>query len=126
MRASWGAGQWLYGTISPPSAHAGAPFLTGDPVTDEYQHYDFYTFTMGTAASGGTSGVGPAFEYNYGVFPNGQFHVVTPMAFDSPTESPAQFGYADTEIGLKYRFLKEDKKRIANGRHFPADRTAHG
>lgn len=92
-------------------AYAGPPFLTDDPVTDDYQHYEFYTFTMGTAVSGNTSGVGPAFEYDYGVLPNGngQFHVIAPMAFDSPTGGPTQFGYGDTELGFKYRFLQEDK-----------------
>ena len=93
----------------PRAARAGAPFLTDDPVTDDYQHYEFYTFTTGTAVSGDTSGVAPAFEYDYGVFPNGQFHVIAPMAFDSPTGGPTQFGYGDTELGFKYRFLQDDK-----------------
>jgi hypothetical protein len=44
--------------------------------------------------SGDTLGVGPAFEYNYGLVPNGQFHLVAPLAFDRPADGPNQFGYA--------------------------------
>lgn len=95
--------------MSPPSVHAGAPFVTNDPVPTDYQGYEFYAFTTGTAVLGGASGVGPAFEYDYGVLPNGQFHVVAPMAFASPIGGPLQFGYGDTEVGFKYRFLSEDK-----------------
>ena len=61
--------------------------------------------------SGDTSGVGPAWEFNYGLIPNGQFHIVAPLAFDSPAGGPSQFGYGDTELGFKYRFIDED----ANG-----------
>jgi hypothetical protein len=95
--------------LAPSAAKAGPPFLTDDPEPVDYQHYEFYTFTTGTAVSGDTSGVGPAWEFNYGIIPNGQFHVIVPMAFDSPAGSPSQFGYGDTELGFKYRFIQEDK-----------------
>ena len=32
-----------------------------------------------------------------------------PVSFDSPTGGPSQFGYGDTELGFKYRFIDEDK-----------------
>jgi hypothetical protein len=67
--------------IVPGSASAGPPFRTDDPEPVEYQHYEFYTFTAGTHISGDTSGVGPAWELNYGLIPNGQFHIVAPVAF---------------------------------------------
>lgn len=95
--------------ISLPSAQAGPPFLTDDPEPVDYQHYEFYTFTMGTVVTGDTSGVGPAWEYNYGIIPNGQFHLIAPLAFDSPSGGSTQFGYGDTELGFKYRFVQEDK-----------------
>ncbi len=91
------------------SAHAGPPFRTDDPEPVEYQHYEFYTFFTGTHVSGDTSGVGPGFEFNYGLLPNGQLHVVAPLSFDSPAGGPTQFGYGDTELGFKYRFIEEDK-----------------
>jgi hypothetical protein len=95
-------------TLAPGIATAGPPFLTDDPEPVDYQHYEFYTFSMGTHVSGDTSGVGPAWEFNYGLIPNGQFHIIAPLAFDSPAGAPSQFGYGDTELGFKYRFIGED------------------
>ncbi len=95
--------------LVPCSVQAGPPFRTDDPEPVDYQHYEFYTFTEGTNVRGDTSGIGPGFELNYGLIPNGQLHIVAPMAFDSPTGGPTQFGYGDTELGFKYRFIDEDK-----------------
>ena len=94
--------------LVPVAATAGPPFRTDDPEPVDYQHYEFYTFSTGTHVSGDTSGVGPAWEFNYGIIPNGQFHIVAPVAFDSPSGGPTQFGYGDTELGFKYRFIDED------------------
>jgi hypothetical protein len=101
----------VFGMIAcrPGVAIAGPPFMTDDPEPVDYQHYEFYTFSTGTAVTGDTSGVGPAWEFNYGIIPNGQFHIIAPMAFDSPAGGPSQFGYGDTELGFKYRFIQEDK-----------------
>jgi hypothetical protein len=88
---------WCFAIVSLPiSAIAGPPFRTDDPEPVDYKHWEFYTFTTGTHVSGDTSGVGPAFEFNYGLIPNGQFHIGVPAAFDGPagghrtkTEHPA-------------------------------------
>jgi hypothetical protein len=98
--------------LMPSSAFAGPPFRTDDPEPVEYQHYEFYTFTSGTHISGDTSGAGPAWEFNYGLIPDGHFHVIAPLAFDSPAGASSQFGYGDTEVGFKYRFIQEDDKGI--------------
>ena len=103
-----GAALWAT-VLIPASAIAGPPYRTDDPEPVELYHWEFYTFTQGTHISGDTSGVGPAFEFNYGLIPNGQFHIVVPMAFDTPAGGPNQFGIGDTELGLKYRFIEEDK-----------------
>ncbi|MGA7959293.1 MAG: hypothetical protein WCA26_19785, partial [Xanthobacteraceae bacterium] len=101
---------WM--ALMPGVANAGPPFRTDDPEPVDYQHYEFYTFFTGTHISGDTSGVGPAWEFNYGLIPNGQFHIVAPLAFDSPAGGPSQFGYGDTELGFKYRFVHEDDKGL--------------
>ena len=88
--------------LMPGSALAGPPFRTDDLEPVDYGHYEFYTFFSGTRVSGDTSGVGPAFELNYGISPNGQFHIVAPLAFDMPTgarRSLARRGKADHEAG---------------------------
>src|ERR1035437_1070892 len=101
---------WCFAVVSLPiSAIAGPPFRTDDPEPVDYTHWEFYTFTSGTHISGDTSGVGPAFEFNYGLIPNGQLHIVAPTAFDSPAGGPTLFGYGDTEIGFKYRFIEKEK-----------------
>jgi hypothetical protein len=87
---------------------AGPPFRTDDPVPVDYQHYELYTFSAGSHMSGDTSGVGPAWEFNYGLIPNGQFHLVAPLAFDHAVGESSQFGYGDTELGFKYRFIQEE------------------
>jgi hypothetical protein len=87
----------LWATVLFPGlAIAGPPYRTDDPEPVELHHWEFYTFTSGTHISGDTSGVGPALEFNYGLIPNGQFHIVVPAAFDSPAGGPNQFGYGDT------------------------------
>jgi hypothetical protein len=103
------AGWCIAVALLPTSAIAGPPFRTDDPEPVDYTHWEFYTFTSGTHISGDTSGVGPAFEFNYGLIPNGQLHIVAPTAFDSPAGGPILFGYGDTEIGFKYRFIEEEK-----------------
>ena len=100
----------LWATVLiPGSAIAGPPYRTDDPEPVDYKHWEFYTFTSGTHVNGDTSGVGPAFEFNYGIIPNGQLHIVAPTAFDHPAGSPTLFGLGDVELGFKYRFIEQDK-----------------
>jgi hypothetical protein len=96
--------------LLPGSATAGPPFRTDDPVPVDLGHYEFYTFSTGTHVSNDISGVLPGFEFNYGLIPDGQFHVVAPVAFDSPSGDSTRLGYGDTELGFKYRFIHEDRK----------------
>ena len=42
----------------------------------------------GTRISGDTSGILPGFEFNYGLIPNGQLHIVAVTAFDRPAGNP--------------------------------------
>ncbi len=104
-----GAMVLLSAALAPNAAGAGPPFRTDDPEPVGYRDYEFYTFFTGTRVRGDTSGVGPGFEFNYGLIPNGQLHVVAPLAFDSPFDGPNRFGYGDTELGFKYRFIEEDQ-----------------
>ncbi len=90
-------------------AIAGPPYRTDDPEPVDFQHWEFYTFSQGTHVSGDTSGALPAIEFNYGLIPNGQLHIVAPTAFDHPAGGQTLFGYGDTELGFKYRFIEEDK-----------------
>ena len=82
--------------------------MTEDPDPVEFQHFELYTFYNGTTVRGDTAGAAPAVQFNYGVIPNGQIHVIAPLSFDAPGGGAAVSGYGDTELGFKYRFLEED------------------
>jgi hypothetical protein len=103
---------WLTSTAS---TYAGPPFRTDDPMPVDYHHGEFYLFSTGTRDAGGTSGLGPAMEFNYGILPDTQFHLITPMAYDEPRREASHFGYADTEIGIKYRLVHETDSLPAIG-----------
>lgn len=94
--------------LSPTAAAlAGPPFRTDDPVPVDYHQGEIYLFSTGTHEDGGTSGLGPAVECNYGPLPDMMVHLIAPMAYDAPENGTSHFGYGDTEIGLKYRFVHE-------------------
>jgi hypothetical protein len=95
---------WLIPTVS---TLAGPPFRTDDPIPVDYHHGEIYLFSTGTRDSDGTGGVGPALEFNYGILPDTQFHVIAPMAYDAPRDEASHFGYGDTEIEVKYRLVHE-------------------
>jgi hypothetical protein len=87
-------------------AQAGPPYVTDDPEPVPYQHFEFYNLSLGTAIRGDTQGEGPAWEYNYGIVPDGQAHIIAPLTFDTQSGS---YGYGDTELGFKYRIINEEK-----------------
>ena len=89
------------------SSFAGPPFRTDDPIPVDYHHGEFYLFSTGTRDAEGTSGVGPAVEFNYGILHNTQLHLIAPMAYDTPRRENSHFGYGDTEIGIKYCLVNE-------------------
>ncbi len=90
-----------------PGVLAGPPFLTDDPMPVDYRRAEFYLFSTGTHDEAGTSGIGPAIEFNYGILPDTMLHLIAPMAYDAPQDDSAHFGYGDTELGIKYRFLHQ-------------------
>ena len=94
-------------------AFAGPPFQTDDPDPVPFRHFETYAFELsdGTHA-GGTALEFPAWEMNWGAVPNLQLHIVVPMLTNfSPGGGPISFGISDIELGAKYRFVKETKRR---------------
>lgn len=101
---------WLaVGLILLPQSRplAGPPFVTDDPEPVDYQHWEFYVASQDSKLGGDWSGTGPHFELNYGVLPDVQLHLIAPLAYDAPPNGSSHYGYGDTEIGVKYRFLQE-------------------
>jgi hypothetical protein len=86
---------------------AGPPFLTDDPEPVDFKHWEFYISTINVLEPDNFSGTLPHFETNYGIFPNTQVHLLLPLNYTFQTHQKLSFGYAYTEFGIKYRFIKE-------------------
>ncbi len=90
------------------AAYAGPPFQTDDPQPVDFHHYEAYLFGTTDHSSGLTFSMVPAFEFNMGAAPNLQLHIIVPLAYLSPD---GNYGIGDVELGAKYRFVQETKKR---------------
>jgi hypothetical protein len=93
--------------VTVASLQAGPPFATDDPDPVEYKHWEVYLGSQYEHGSDGSSGTLPHVEVNYGATANLQLHLIAPAAFDAPSEGARQYGYGDTELGAKYRFVDE-------------------
>ncbi len=89
------------------NAFGGPPFNTDDPETVRYKHWEYYISSINTNQSGVWSGTIPHLELNYGLVPNIQVHILLPMNYNYSSGRGADFGYGDTEFGIKYRFVRE-------------------
>jgi hypothetical protein len=87
--------------------YAGPPFNTDDPQPVDYKHWEYYISSISTIQPGKWSGTSPHFEVNYGLVPNIQIHLLLPMSYDYTLHQGVNFGYANTEFGMKYRFIQE-------------------
>lgn len=85
----------------------GPPFQTDDPEPVEYRHWEAYIGSQGNLDRHETSLTAPHFEINYGIYPNVQAHLITPFEFVRPKGEPSHYGYGDTELGMKLRFVQE-------------------
>ena len=89
---------------------AGPPFVTDDPEPVDYQHWEFYLASQHTRTSDGWTGTAPHIELNYGVITNVQLHLIAPLAYNAPSGGGTHYGYGDTELGVKFRFLQETER----------------
>ena len=103
----WFALWWLAGSLT---ALAGPPFATDDPAPVDYQHWEFYIASQHVKTFDGWSGTAPHIELNYGVVSNVQLHLIAPLAYDAPSGGGTHYGYGDTELGVKFRFLQETER----------------
>jgi outer membrane putative beta-barrel porin/alpha-amylase len=91
------------------SAYAGPPYFTDDPEPVDFHHWETYIASQYLHANATVSATLPHVELNYGAAPNLQLHIIAPMAFNQASGQNAQYGYGDTELGVKYRFVQEGK-----------------
>jgi hypothetical protein len=95
------------GSVALPAAWAGPPFITDDPETVEYHHGEFYIASQYAGNKDGREGTLPQFEFNYGIVPDVQLHLLVPFALVHPDGGPTAYGLGDSEVGVKYRFVHE-------------------
>ena len=96
-------------SLAASAVWAGPPFVTDDPETVEYQHGEFYIASQYANNKDGKTGTLPHFEFNYGIIPDVQLHLLVPLAFVHPDGGPNSYGLGDTEVGVKYRFIHENE-----------------
>jgi len=85
----------------------GPPFNTDDPEPVNFKHWEYYISSINNHQQSVWSGTLPHFEINYGLVPNVQVHLLMPMNYFFSRHQGSGFGYADTEFGIKYRFVQE-------------------
>jgi hypothetical protein len=99
---------------------AGPPFQTDDPEPVDFRHYEFYVFGAIDGTPAEIDPTGPAAEFNWGAAPRLQIHIVFPLGAIIPSNNPnylpggtgpSAYGITDTELGVKFEWLKETKHR---------------
>ena len=88
------------------SASAGPPFKTDDPEPVDYLHWEFYIASTQQFMRQETDATYPHIEINYGAIPNLQLHIIAPLGYVHSIDG-THYGYSDTEVGIKYRFIEE-------------------
>jgi hypothetical protein len=99
------------GSAALAGGHYGPPYITDDPEPVDYKHWEFYIASYYFHPAGDVLGTLPHIEVNYGAIPNLQVHLIAPLAYDHPEGGAFAYGYGDTELGVKYRFVQETKSR---------------
>jgi hypothetical protein len=98
----------LAGAAAP--AFAGPPYQTDDPEPTELGHWEIYIFNN---ADGHRSDVDAeaGLDLNYGAVKDVQLTATVPVAYShSSGPSDWRFGRGDLELGVKYRFVNDEKK----------------
>ncbi len=88
-------------------AVAGPPFVTDDPEPVDAGHFEINTAVQGTDHDGGRSAAMPTIDANYGLVPDVQLHVGLATPLQEAEGQPVHYGYGDTELGVKFRFVHE-------------------
>jgi hypothetical protein len=92
---------------APAAAVAGPPYLTDDPVPTETGHWEIYAFTDGEGRRATVDG-DLGLDLNYGAAPGVQLTATLPLSFSHDPASGWRGGSGDVELGIKYRFVKNE------------------
>jgi hypothetical protein len=86
------------------TAWGGPPFVTDDPETVDFRHWEVNYAIAKTWRPGESSTGLPSVDINYGAAPDLQLHL-QPRYSVERAGSASQRGVDDTEVGVKYRIL---------------------
>lgn len=82
-------------------------FVTEDPVPTEYGHYEINPYVYEEKVRSLNVPELPSAEFNMGVYPELQAHMIIGTLLYALRKGSNAYGYTDTEIGMKYRFVQE-------------------
>jgi hypothetical protein len=91
------------------TATAGPPFVTDDPQPPELGHFEINVAAQSVRHRGGSEGTLPGIDANYGATEDLQLHLAAGLATQRSDGQSRQYGYGDTELGAKYRFLHQEE-----------------
>jgi hypothetical protein len=104
------AGLLLLSAAAP--AVAGPPYLTDDPVPTDTAHWEIYAFTAGDGRRSTLDGEA-GLDLNYGPVKNFQLTATLPLGFSHEPGKAWSIGTGDVELGVKYRFLNDERSGIS-------------
>ena len=95
----------LLALLAEPAA-AGPPYISDDPEPTDYQHFEIYTFNLGTATRNGTTGQS-GIDFNYGAAPDLQLTATLPEGFERPAGGGTDVGWSNVQLAAKYRLHQD-------------------
>ena len=89
-------------------ACAGPPYLTDDPVPTDLGHWEIYGFTAGEGRRSDLD-ADLGLDLNYGALERVQLTATLPLHVSHDPLEGWRSGTGDVELGVKYRFLHDEK-----------------
>lgn len=103
----------LFTVCTPVLAHAGPPMITADPGTPgDGKWENNFAVTLEKRPSG-TTWAAPDIDLNYGLGDHIQLNYEVPWIVVSPEGSSTKSGLGNSIVGVKWRFLDEEKHGIS-------------
>lgn len=93
-------------------ALAGPPYLTDDPIPTDTGHWEIYAFAEGEGRHSTFDG-DAGFDLNYGPMKDVQLTSTLPLDVSHEARDGWRDGTGDVELGVKYRFLHDEKHGVS-------------
>ena len=100
----------LVGAASP--AFAGPPYLNNDPAPTDTGGWEIYLFSTGEGHRADAD-VDAGVEFNYGPIEDVQVSATLPLSFSHARGEGWDSGPGHVELGVKYRFLKDERSHFS-------------